>query len=57
MLFTAEEVAKSLAVSTTLIRQITLAGELPCRRIGRLVRYTPADVQTFIEHLDARGYG
>lgn len=36
-LFMAEEVARALAVSTTLVRQLTLSGDLPCRRIGRLV--------------------
>lgn len=55
-LFTAEEVAKALAVSTTLVRQLTLSGELPCRRIGRLVRYTTADIEAFVHSFDERGY-
>ncbi len=55
-LFTAAEVAEALAISETLVRQLTLAGELPCRRIGRLVRYTLADLDTFIDGYDARGY-
>jgi excisionase family DNA binding protein len=55
-LFTAEEVARALAVSTTLVRQLTLSGDLPCRRIGRLVRYTTADIASFVHSFDERGY-
>ena len=55
-LFTAEEVADALAVSETLVRQLTLTGDLPCRRIGRLVRYATSDIETFIHSFDARGY-
>lgn len=55
-LFTAEEVAAALAVSETLVRQLTLCGDLPCRRIGRLVRYTAADIEAFVHSFDARGY-
>lgn len=55
-LFIAEEVALALAVSETLVRQLTLSGELPCRRIGRLVRYTQADLDAFVDHCDQRGY-
>lgn len=47
-LFTAEEVAGALAISTTLVRQLTLAGALPCRRIGRLVRYAWSDIEVFV---------
>ncbi len=55
-LFTAHEVAAALAVSTTLVRQLTLSGDLPCRRIGRLVRYTTADVEAFVHSFDEQGY-
>lgn len=55
-LFTADEVAASLAVSETLVRQLTLAGEIPCRRIGRLVRYAASDVEAFVARCDERGY-
>lgn len=55
-LFTAEEVAQALAVSTTLVRQLTLSGDLPCRRIGRLVRYTTADIESFVHSFDDRGF-
>ena len=55
-LFTAEEVAEALAVSESLVRQLTLSRELPCRRIGRLVRYSRADIEAFILRYDERGY-
>jgi excisionase family DNA binding protein len=55
-LFTAEEVAESLAVSESLVRQLTLTGDIPCRRIGRLVRYTPSDIDAFVAQYDTRGY-
>ena len=55
-LFTAEEVALALAVSETLVRQLTLTGDIPCRRIGRLVRYTQGDVDAFVSRFEERGY-
>lgn len=56
-LFTAEEVAGALAISETLVRQLTLAGDIPCRRIGRLVRYAPDDIAAFVRTCDEHGYG
>ena len=55
-LFTADEVAEALVISETLVRQLTLEGEIPCRRIGRLVRYTTADIEMFIASREDHGY-
>jgi excisionase family DNA binding protein len=55
-LFTAEEVADALVISETLVRQLTLDGELPCRRIGRLVRYTITDIEMFIASREQHRY-
>ena len=55
-LFTAEEVATALSVSTTLVRQLTIDGLIPCRRIGRLVRYAQEDIDAFIGARDERAY-
>lgn len=55
-LFTAEEVADALAISETLVRQLTLAGDIPCRRIGRLVRYAPDDIAAFVRKCNDLGY-
>jgi len=55
-LFTAEEVAKALSVSKTLVRQLTVDGAIPCRRIGRLVRYAQEDIDAFVGARDERSY-
>ena len=55
-LFTAVEVATALSVSTTLVRQLTIDGVIPCRRIGRLVRYAQEDIEAFIGARDERAY-
>lgn len=54
--FTAEEVAYSTGVSLRTVREATYAGVLPCRRLGRLVRYTQEDIQHWLDlHRDG-GY-
>lgn len=55
-LFTAEEVASSLALSESLVRQLTLEGSITCRRIGRLVRYAKDDIDAFVASRDERSY-
>lgn len=55
-LYTALEVARALAISESMVRQLTLQGEIPCRRIGRLVRYSATDISEFVESYDNRGY-
>ena len=54
--FTAEEVASALVLSESLIRQLTLHGDLPCRRVGRLIRYTQSDIDAFIESRENHAY-
>lgn len=46
--FIAEEVATALVVSESLVRQLTLSGDLPCRRVGRLIRYAQSDIDAFV---------
>ncbi len=55
-LYTAEDVADALCISETLVRQLTIDGEIPCRRIGRLVRYTVSDVEFFVSRREDHGY-
>lgn len=55
-LFTADEVADALAISTRLVRQLTTQGDLPCRRIGRLVRYAQGDIDAFVATREAHPY-
>lgn len=47
-LFRIEEVAQILAMSKSTVRSLTTQGFLPCRRIGRLVRYAQADIDFFV---------
>jgi len=49
MLFTAPEAAKALAISPRTLWSLTDSGEIPCVRIGRAVRYDPADLRALID--------
>jgi excisionase family DNA binding protein len=48
-LLTSPEAARCLAISERLLWSLTKRGELPCVRIGRAVRYDPADLRAWIE--------
>ncbi len=52
-LMTSEQVADTLAVSTTTIRRWERSGVLPAVRIGRLLRFRAADVEAFIDRYSA----
>ena len=47
-LYRVEEVADILAMSKSTVRALTARGDLPCRRIGRLVRYSRDDIDFFV---------
>lgn len=49
LLMTASEAAQALAISPRKLWTMTNCGEIPCVRIGRSVRYDPADLQVWIE--------
>jgi len=49
LLIKAAEAAKSLAISERRLWDLTDTGELQCVRIGRSVRYDPADLRAWIE--------
>ncbi len=52
-LFTAREAAKQLAISEKTLWSITSPrGPLTCVRIGRSVRYSPADLRSYIDLSD-----
>ncbi len=53
--YTAEEVADMLHVSVRTLRRVTTVGTMPCRRIGRAVRYTAADISTYLERVADEG--
>jgi excisionase family DNA binding protein len=49
VLLNAAEAAKVLAISPRTLWSLTDTGELPCVRIGRAVRYDPADLRALID--------
>jgi excisionase family DNA binding protein len=57
VLLTADEVARPLKVSAAFVRILAARGELGCVRLGRAVRFKPADVRAFIEANSVRPAG
>jgi excisionase family DNA binding protein len=49
LLLTAREAARSLAISERKLWELTKRKLIPCVRIGRAVRYSPLDLQAWIE--------
>lgn len=43
------EAAEALAISERALWSLTAGKEMPCVRIGRSVRYLPADLAAFVE--------
>ena len=54
--FTAKEAAALIGVSYNTIRRATEEGLLPCRRLGRLVRYTREDLQVYLDSHREAGF-
>jgi excisionase family DNA binding protein len=48
-LYTITEAGKELGISAISVRRKVRAGELPHRRIGNLIRFTPDDLTAYIE--------
>jgi excisionase family DNA binding protein len=53
LLLTATEAAEALAISPRTLWSLTDSGDLPCVRIGRAVRYDPADLRAWIDRRKA----
>lgn len=49
LLITPREAAFALSISTRKLWSLTNAGEIPCVRLGRAVRYSPAALQAWIQ--------
>jgi len=49
LLLKPDEAAKALAISSRKLWAMTNAGEIPCVRLGRAVRYDPEDLLAWIE--------
>jgi excisionase family DNA binding protein len=54
-LFTIKQVSELLQLSSRTIYSLTAAGDLPAVRIGRSVRYRPADLAAYVERLAQGG--
>jgi excisionase family DNA binding protein len=48
-LYTIKDAAKELGISPISVRRKTKLGEIPYRRMGGLIRYTPQDLQDYID--------
>jgi excisionase family DNA binding protein len=49
LLWTSREAAQALSISERTLWSLTHDGKIPCIRIGRSVRYDPADIREWIE--------
>ncbi len=49
LLMTSPEAAEALSISQRTLWGLTQRGDIPCVRIGRAVRYDPADLRTWID--------
>jgi excisionase family DNA binding protein len=54
-LLRARDAAKYLAISARKLWELTNRGEIPAVRIGRSVRYDPADLRAWIESRKGKG--
>jgi excisionase family DNA binding protein len=48
-LYDVSQAAKELGISPVSVRRKTKLGEIPHRRMGGLVRYTPQDLQDYVD--------
>lgn len=49
LLLRPRDAAQALAISTRTLWELTRRGVIPCIRINRAVRYSPADLQAYID--------
>jgi excisionase family DNA binding protein len=49
ILYDVSQAAKELGISPINVRRKTKLGEIPHRRMGGLIRYTPQDLQDYID--------
>jgi excisionase family DNA binding protein len=48
-LWTAEDVAAYLKTSRSWVYSASAAGRLPCRRVGALLRFVPAEIHAWVD--------
>jgi excisionase family DNA binding protein len=49
LLLTRRQAAQTLAIGERTLWELTRSGAIPCLRIGRAVRYSPLDLQAWID--------
>jgi excisionase family DNA binding protein len=49
ILYDVSQAAKELGISPISVRRKTRLGEIPHRRLGGLIRYTPQDLQDYVD--------
>ncbi len=54
-LLTAAETREYLCVSTRQLQRLIASGELPCRRMGRRLRFSLDDLQKYFQRLPPAG--
>jgi excisionase family DNA binding protein len=54
-LLTTEEAAELLNVSYSWMKKAAQRGAVPCTRIGRAVRFSPAHIQAIVEAGESQG--
>jgi excisionase family DNA binding protein len=53
-LWSVQQTLAHLGIGRTTLHSLVCTKQLPCIRIGRLIRFDPADVQRFIERNKAK---
>jgi len=54
-MLTTADVARQLSCSRRMVQKLVQLRELPARRLGRLLRFEPADVQAYRDRLPVVG--
>jgi excisionase family DNA binding protein len=50
VLLTVAEVAAIIKLKEQTVRKMALRGDLPCRKIGKVVRFSPSEVNQWVEN-------
>jgi excisionase family DNA binding protein len=55
LLLSAEDAAALLSVGTYTVEALTRQGQLPAVKVGKFVRYRPADLRAYVDRLGGPG--
>jgi excisionase family DNA binding protein len=54
LLLNSKEAAAAMGISTKTLWTLTAGGKVPCIRLGKLVRYSPAALQEWIDGINGK---